>query len=764
LKTKKIIPTPQIIYEMPGKNIFKKNADVTLYCEVIDDVRHAHAVDLLQKKLGENALNIKKVGNAAQTDIILTADEKLAAGIIGREFISKLAKGKYASQQGYILAAQPDKPLLLYAQSPLGCLYAVESLLQLIEKKPDGVYLDNTIIIDYPDFLYRGNTWLIGVEASFWSYDFGDGTDAYKRRFVEKLDMLAQYKVNAVLVDGLGWSINKFPGYAGLMQCVNREARKRGVHIMTSGYGSGYGAASPGNGNLHQGEVHLNRYSYPDGEIYACQGMNYLPEHKQLIQGSCLSNEALYECKERELKQFVENVEPGAMYIHHIDEHLISGLHWKKRCPKCREIWPNDAYDAPDGAAGAYAYHYNHLARALNSVKKDGYDAEKDLLPLMVSPGYTWYFDTDNQWRLSVNYWTQVAKLIEAENVIITLREQYYDNAASPQGYATRRRFDILREAFDIHAPKVKTGCIYFGGSDGYYSDRNYTAVPVYHYTQLGIDGLFYAGGHAFQEPFQLLNAEYMWNSKKSAFYNVPKKKQPRNYFDAMAAEKAACYGVFRPEKLFGRDGFLNIACERLYGGKAGEIMAEAFRISGKSGLQPASFLQSSDYSASTFNFIFRMSWCNELHETEEKNFNKMMHEIRKLTEKAAEVTKKIKDMPNADETAVFIANAFEKNVEYLDALCLFTRLRIDLKSFILTGNGNAAQLESDIKKLASEGARLLKLWEDSNQKAIDYMGASMHGREKTAKFCIMNADWMEECLRDKKRFSDKEIQRQEWM
>ena len=575
--------------------------------------------------------------------------------------------------------------------------------------------------------------------------------------------MCVKYKINLALTDGLGWSIDKYPGYAQLMLALNREARKRGIRIFCTGYGSSYGASAQGNGNLHAGSVHKNRTSYPDGEVYECQGeVGFRSRAHKLVNGSCLSNEGLYRSKEDELVRFVETVEPGALYLHNLDICSILDLDWTKRCPDCRKKWPNDDYMAEDGAAGAYAHFFNHLSDAMNTVKKDGYDASSDLMICAVSPGYTWYYLDDFTWEYSMKFWANVGKLLKNKNTVVTFREQFYNHSSNPLSNTTRRRFEVMRETFDSLCPDVQVADIYFGGSDGFYSDRLFTCVPVYNYTQKGVDTLISAAGHAFHEPLQLLNAEYSWNSENSAFYNVPREQRPENYFSMMAAQKAACYGITRPSELFEDGGFLDVACEKLYGPQVGAAMSDMFRLSGAGGLQPTPYLSTIDLMSSIFRIPPMATWYNELNAHEFTKLYDAYKEAARLTGEAAALTAGIKNIPGADETAVFIAENLTVNCAYLDAFCDYMGVRADLEQYI-AGKADAANIENRITAIATIGAKLEAEYEESGLTATDYMGGSMRGRINAYTFLQSNARWMLECFREKKRFPSKIPPKREW-
>ena len=131
---------------------------------------------------------------------------------------------------------------------------------------------------DYPDFEFRAAAdWLLNAEGNRWSMERGQGVDAYRMLCKQKLDQALRYKINMVLMDGFGWSLQqRFAGYADLMRDLNLYARARGIHLLFGGYGASYGITYQ-TGPLYEegaylGEVFKNRESYPDGPTYQCMG------------------------------------------------------------------------------------------------------------------------------------------------------------------------------------------------------------------------------------------------------------------------------------------------------------------------------------------------------------------------------------------------------------------------------------------------------------------------------------------------------------
>ena len=119
------------------------------------------------------------------------------------------------------------------------------------------------------------------------------------------------------------------------------------------------------------------------------------------------------------------------------------------------------------------------------------------------------------------------------------------------------------------------TCAVVFAGADGNENDHLFSANPVLSKYYLGVDTLLNASGHAYQEPLQMLNAEYGWRAVANPWFD-----------EQVAASRDAAikrydeylYGLRRRAGIFGPKGFLETACRRLYGREAGARMAAVSR------------------------------------------------------------------------------------------------------------------------------------------------------------------------------------------
>jgi hypothetical protein len=125
------------------------------------------------------------------------------------------------------------------------------------------VQVTGTIIRDFPSFRYRAaSDWLLRAELNRWAYDWGDGQRAYVERIRRKLDFCVRFKINMVMFDGFGWSVDRRPGYAAMVRDLNAYARERGIKLMFSGFGANFDPPKV-EPEFHIGRIILNRRSYP---------------------------------------------------------------------------------------------------------------------------------------------------------------------------------------------------------------------------------------------------------------------------------------------------------------------------------------------------------------------------------------------------------------------------------------------------------------------------------------------------------------------
>jgi len=470
------------------------------------------------------------------------------------------------TDQAYVLIVEPERVLVL-GRSDQGTLYGAMTLVQMFAKHGAGRSLPCVAIRDWPDYPVRvAENWTFAEgrdrAGSGWCYDWGDGAERYVERVERVFDRCLRYKINAIMFHGDFYqSLERMWGWQDLAftRALNQAARQRGIRLVFGGLGVG-------------GQ---NRLSYPDGPVYECVGYPLQPPRSR-TGGSCRSNEALNATKRELVREFVRQVEPGALYVHHedLDSYRSTAACWQLRCAQCRERWPDDTPESEHGAAAGFAHGYNQFLEAVFSVRNEdsGYDAARDCLVVLVSPGYTSASETDADWDRQVAYWTTVSRLLRpGGSVNLCIREQF-------------RRADTgaLRVAELARALRER------GGGQGvfvfslsftslYCQGPLFQAYPaIMNPVNAGAETVYFMSGTLFQEPLILLNAEAMWNQSVGGAAELP-------------ATGAACQRLFgayaggapRPPAVHGPDGLLRRLCRELYGDTAGQHLAQLYELSG---------------------------------------------------------------------------------------------------------------------------------------------------------------------------------------
>lgn len=748
-----IIPTPKYVETKGDVKQYPKNKQYRILLEGAVTERMKFGAKFLSKKLAdEYGINFKvgsKVRAAGESGacdqglgendilIINDTDAKIHVPDLTEKDMSVFdtATGR---EQGYIIKSRKKSPIILYGRNDLGCLYSVSSAIQLFEKKANVVFPD-IAVRDCPDFRYRGNNWLIWAEGGVWSYDYGDGLDNYVRRVMDKLDMSLLYKINAILFDGVGWSKEKFPGYGKLMGMFAKEARLRGIKLVYGGYQEGYGAAAYG---AYHGEVFKNRREYPDGEVYSCCGGfggAVSDDHPSRIYGTCLSNCKLMELKQKELENFVRSVEPGMMWLHSLDIGNPENAEklWKLRCPECRKRWPNDDIYEEDGMLGARAHLFNSFIDAITKVKKPGYDASKDCNIIFVGPiygaGQDWpwkpNYTSKGAWTKLVKFFVNLSRLLKNnETALLGIREHFYN----PENNI--KQMPELKEQLDKNGKGNGLWDIWFYGADGALNDLLFSSVPVLCETQAGVEVLQHASGHGFQEPQQLMNAEYSWNSRNSLFH---REKISADFKDFVQVLRNYCEGKSKPKGIYGKGGFIDVACRKLYGEKAGSKIAGVYKLSGKNAEPPVCFIWNLEFKMGVYGGA--PQWGRPVKVEDIMGIANRLKEVEKMSEKADKIMQGVNTdgaSENISEHIEWLKKSFQCGARYSNLFRRYYGLFYNLAESIGDYKG---VVSSRMKKLGSEINMLLKDVEQTGQwvennfsfKTIDPFGGDSAMKKK---------------------------------
>lgn len=722
-----IIPTPQRCNFEEGGRIRTEK----VHSELPVTGALEAAIDLLEGQIADRE----------SADVIITGDMSVLTEAEKATF-----GNKNADTQGYVLKKDENGPVVIVSMTALGAAYGLMTLLQILDQP-----LKAFSVCDWPDFRYRGNKWLIFTETNIWSYDFGDGIEAYRQRIIRKLDMCLRFKINMVYFDGFGPDPDRTPHYKELMQELNRQARKRGIHLIYGAYTMGYGLSAHGFGKFY-GKVYRNMRQ---GQIYDCMG-TYIkdPERNDGMPyitgrsfGTCISNGELMDAKLEELCDYIRQVQPGGLYLHNMDSHLIHPVLWNARCDECRRRWPNDDLFARDGMAGAFAEFFDRLNSGLQSVKTEEYDAAVELLIFNVSPGYMWYIMEDEELETTRKFWYAVQKYSKVKkNVIPLFRELFFNHEDDRM-----RLPEIVAEGWDF---SQDFGIVNFSGGDGFYSDKLFFPSSVFNYMFKGANALITCCGNAFQEPLQIFNAEYMWNSEGSGFYNLP--ARPENDESFMKLYLDSQKTLFRPEEIYGEGGMLDVICEKLYG-VHGHAMAKVFKLTGENGECVVPYACSKETMTAGLQVLIRYRWDNPLSAEEIAGLTRTFGQILELNRKALEILEQEKN----EDVAAF-REMLEKNTVLIAFwhryLQLYPRVEACLQQ------GGEALLQS-IDTLLSEVAAQLQSHLSSGYCFADDMQGALARREGILETQQYNLELMKKSILTGERIpADREnLEKGEW-
>lgn len=729
-----IIPTPARSNISENQTEFRFSA-VSVKGPAGEGIRHAC-------KLFDPQLKMEEGGNL----ILYHGADVFPEEIRGKTF--SWFADRNAGEQGYFLSFE-GKAVIAASYSETGCMYALMTLKQLYI---DGKLPESFEIEDKPSFLYRANKWLQWTEAGIWSYDRGDGIEAFKERIIRKLDMSLRFKINSVVFDGFGFRSERFPGYNQLMKELNREARKRKIHLMSSGYAMGYGMIGHGKG-IFQGEAHKNRKSYPDGEVYNCIGTYDLGNPEDMVvgreYGTCISNQGLMDEKLRELTEYMRATEPGALYLHNMDADYILEPLWAARCPECKKRWPSDCLWEEDGAAGAFAYFINTLYEGICSVKTEDYDASRDCVVYIVSPGYIYMHASDGNFEKARKFWQKVSSLLKhSDRLFIGFRENYFQHDGG------QRRFSLMREGWKNCGI---AGVGFFGG-DGFYSDKLFLGAGLFLGLMKEADVMIIENGNANQEPMQVYNAEYLWNCENSAFYRLG--EIPQKYEEFFGVYREYLSTRIRPEEIYGKGGLLEVICEKLYGKDAASDFADLYRLHGGNYEPPLISACSCEIYTNFSKVVYPMRWDNaELELEGALSVNSVLEKFSgtdKVTCEAAELSEKIfrekKYLPELEKDVKWLSENFRINSIFTGMLKEYMVCYKQVLTHFLQGDKVEEEVKHILEELRMRARQFMAELEALSLKAIDVLGGALVRRTELCDFIDYNCEIMLRSIEENSR------------
>ena len=643
---------------------------------------------------------------------------------------------KNAREQGYILR-RDEKGVTLIAQSSVGFLYGLMSLLQLCKYAPRQFE-----IYDRPQIRFRGNMNTLWAESGIWSYDFGDGLEAACQRLKTAIDQAAKAKLNMMYVDAFGFRTERFPGYDKAMKEISDYGRVRGVYMMVGGYGMGYGLSALG--DLHMGKVFRNRFPYPDGDIYECIGRCGYDENEPVenltgrTYGTCLSNDDLTDDKIAEIRAYLKATGARLIYLHNVDADEIHEPLWRGRCEHCRKRFPNDDLYARDGAAGAFAAFYDRILDAL-------LPEFPDLIICPVSPGYAYAVNTnDKAFEKCRKFWTALLAYCRNSKALIPLFRELFHQWNEP-----KLRFDLFRETMPAF------GCVYFSSGDGFYSDKIYTPSGAYAAAMKEADLIICANGSALQKPTQLTNAEYLWNPDHSAFWNV---ELADNFKDCLAHYNQFREGYIRPAGIYGKDGLLETACALLFGEKYAQRIGDIFRIQGKNGECPI-FTASNEEIWTRGGYVnLEMLWDTPATPEKQEIYLERFTECTAATAKAHRILTELLQEDLDGDTRAYLAFLHE-STEICGKICSqltrYMELYIQADRFFTDGTAVDGDFYGRCDRLIADANQALSDVKAIGRKAFDPLGGIIWRQEELFDFIAYSTGQIVKSLQTNQRIPE---------
>ena len=635
----------------------------------------------------------------------------------GDEFFAE----RNAKEQGYILIRDSDA-VKLYAQSSVGFLYGVMTLLQLYGDAPREFK-----IYDRPAIRFRGNMNTLWAESGVWSYDFGDGLDNALKRLYSAIDDMAKAKLNLMYADAFGFALDRFPGYNEAMKALSDYAKVFGVRIMVGGYGMGYGQSAS---HHFMGRIFRNRRPYPDGKLYDCIGTCFRNREVMPIEelhgrsfGTCLTNNELTDDKISEIRDYIKATGASVLYMHNMDADEIHEPLWLARCDKCRVLFPSDSLYDKDGAAGAFAAFYDRILDAL-------LPEFPNLVICPISPGYAYHtWTTDYCFEKCRKFWSSVMKYLKHKNGIVpSFRELFI------QKNDERMRFDMLDEVLDVY------GCAYFSGGDGFYSDKIYTPSAPYVALMKNSELIICANGGALQKPTQYANAEYLWNPTDSAFYNI---KTAKNYDELTEHYNSLRFGKIRPDEIYGENGLLETSCNLLYGERFAKDIADVYSLRGKGNVCPVFTPASVEIYTNINKVNLPMSWDEPISPEDQERMKERFSESARVTDAANEILEKVLSADKGElknkEEIEFIYKTTKMTGKLCHLLARYMELYIKADAYFSRGDSILGVIDG-CEKLKNEADEILISFENDSYKPFDVFGGIYTRREELFDFVSYSA------------------------
>jgi len=345
-------------------------------------------------------------------------------------------------------------------------------------------------------------------------------------------------------------------------------------------------------------------------------------------------------------------------------------------------------------------------------------------------------------------FWSRISEyMTEKRNVFPMFRENFYNHDDN------RRRTEELSREWKSDG----FGILNFTGADGDSSDKLFIMTAALYYLMREAKAVICANGNSYQEPLQLMNAEYMWNLHNSAFYNVENK--PENYRSFVELYHGYRSTEIRPEGIYGKGGFLDAACIKLYGERAGAKMADVYRLHGKNYETAIPTACNVEIYTQHNKSNFQMRWDNQLAKQEIADTTERFDQSHAVTESAYKIVASI--ISNKEYTAdtesdlKWFRDSLDMGTHLTEYLARYMHFFHRVDDLFDDGKTPAEDLEKELGRLSNEVEEYRSHLDGLNIKPFDLLGGAMVWRDHMMDFLLYNIGLMISSIQTNKRIPD---------
>ena len=274
--------------------------------------------------------------------------------------------------------------------------------------------------------------------------------------------------------------------------------------------------------------------------------------------------------------------------------------------------------------------------------------------------------------------------------------------------------------------------------------------------------------GSAFQMPLAIFNAEYLWTSEDSAFYNI--ESRPQNYEDFIKLYYGLLEGKIRPEEIFARGGILEVICKKLYGEGVGEIMARLYALQGKHGEPPIAVASNVSIYTNYSKVVYPMRWDNEMDECEIAEKLERFSECKRMSEAALELCGAALERndlaPPLRLDIEVMRECFGMGAKLTDCLYEYMKVYRVLDEGFRSGKIDTSDILCKIEHVKSKSEQFTAYVNATKKPVLDKFGGIYIRRAEMADFLEYNIALMSESINEGKRIPDKRkpLPTREWL